>query len=244
MTASKPPLSLNAWLRWDVVARMLGELDGVHSVLEVGPGLGGFAVRLARRYEYLGVDKDPTSLAAARARLQALGLGTVLLGEVAALEPKRRFDLVCAFEVLEHIDDDIGALREWASRLRNGGWLLLSVPAWQRRWGAHDHAAGHVRRYDREELASALGEAGLERVRLVTYGFPLGYLLQPAWDLLARRRPERSLEERTSESGRWFQPGEALAPLTRAVSFPFRLAQRPFAETDLGTGFVAVARRG
>jgi SAM-dependent methyltransferase len=240
---SAPPLSLNGWLRWDVLRRILDELAEIETVLEIGAGLGAVAFRLAERYEYVGVERDPTSFTVARDRLARLGRGTMVLGDPSAIDAERRFDLVGAFEVLEHVEDDAGAVRDWASRLRPGGRLLLSVPAWRKRWGAADESAGHLRRYDPDELAAALAGAGLEDVRVVVYGFPLGYLLQPTWNLLARRRPARAIEQRTAESGRWFQPGDALAPVTQAVSLPFRLAQRSFGSSNLGTGLVAVARR-
>ena len=243
MKGASAPLSLNAWLRWDVVRRTLDELDGVRSVLEVGPGLGAVAERLALRYDYVGVERDSTSLAVARKRLERVGRGRVLHGDLDALGVESGFDLVCAFEVLEHVTDDAAAARDWASKLRTGGTLLISVPAWRRLWGSSDSAVGHLRRYDRDDLVAVLEQAGLDQVRVLTYGFPLGYALHSAWDLAASRRRERPLEERTAQSGRWFQPRQALSPVTRAASFPFRVVQRPFATTDLGTGFVATARR-
>src|SRR5580658_844251 len=125
------PLAPNAWLRYDVVARMLPV--GITDVLEIGCGRGAFAARLAQRYSYLGVEPDQESCSVARQRVGAIGPGEVRNVSSAALTG-RQFDLVCAFEVLEHIEDDAQALAEWAGLLRPGGWLLLSVPAHQRRF--------------------------------------------------------------------------------------------------------------
>lgn len=244
MTSRKPPLSLNAWLRWDVVRAVLDKLDGIGSALEIGPGSGAISVRLALRYDYVGVDRDVTSVEITRKRLARIGRGSVLLGDLAEVEIGRAFDLVCAFEVLEHIERDSEAVREWAARLRPGGTLILSVPAWRKHWGASDDNVGHVRRYDRSDLVRVLESADLVEVQVLVYGFPLGYFLHSVWDLAAgRRRAERSRNARTASSGRWFQPRDELATLTQAVTLPFRLLQRPFIRTDLGTGFVAVARR-
>jgi SAM-dependent methyltransferase len=241
---SAPPLPLNAWLRWDAVVPILDELDDVSSVLEIGAGVGAFAARLAGRYDYLGLEPDPASCAAAKERLAAVGRGRMLCADTSALEPATTFDLVCAFEVLEHLEDDIGALRDWRERVRPDCWILLSVPARPGRRTRHDVMVGHVRRYDRRGLAAVLAEAGFADVRLLSYGFPAGYLLELARDVLARLAPaKQSAEERTAESGRRFQPSDRLGPLTRAVSTPLRLAQRPFLDSDLGTGLVAVARR-
>lgn len=235
-----PPLSLNAWMRYDVVTRLLQDLDA-RSVLELGAGEGALGARLALRHDYLGLEPDARSFERARARIEH---GQVLQGDLSALEPGAVFDLVCAFELLEHLEDDAAALREWHGCVRPGGWLLLSVPALGRRWGAADVKAGHRRRYEREELATLLRSAGFDPARIENYGFPLGNALEHGRNLVARFADRRgSAEERTAASGRWLQPPDWAAPATELASAPFRLLQRPFAGRDLGPGFVVLARR-
>lgn len=239
-----PPLTLSAWLRYDAVERILRRLADVGSVLEIGAGQGAFAVRLARRYAYVGVEPDAVSFATARARLGAVGRGRILHGDVTAIEPAATFDLVCAFEVLEHLEDDRAALAQWRGHVRPGGWVLVSVPYKRSRWGAADAAVGHFRRYERAELAGALAEAGFAEPLVHTYGFPLGYLLEAARNgLWALEGARGSREERTAGSGRRHQPPDALAFLTQLATAPFRRAQRPFARTSVGTGLIALARR-
>ena len=63
------------------------------------------------------------------------GRGEVRLGDLSVVEPGRTFDLVVAFEVLEHIEDDHAAARDWVARLRPGGSLVVSTPAYQHRYG-------------------------------------------------------------------------------------------------------------
>jgi SAM-dependent methyltransferase len=70
-------------------------------------------------------------------------------------------DLVVAFDVLEHLDDDHAAVAGVARALRPGGTFLVAVPCDPRLWSAHDVAVGHVRRYTRPELAGLLTGAGL-----------------------------------------------------------------------------------
>jgi SAM-dependent methyltransferase len=224
-----PPLTPTAWLRWDVVRRLLDGLKDVERVLEVGAGEGALGARLAQRYDYVGVEPDPVSRARARGRV----------GPILEALPHESFDLLCAFEVLEHVEDDDAELRSWRDRLRPGGWLLLSVPAHEKRFGPADRRVGHFRRYEPDGLAALLTETGFESPRLVTYGFPLGYALEAARHLLARRGEG----EGTAGSGRWLQPSDRLGWATRLGTAPFRLLQRPFAGTRLGTGLVALARR-
>ncbi|HTR32688.1 MAG TPA: methyltransferase domain-containing protein [Gaiellaceae bacterium] len=239
-----PPLPLNAWLRYDLIDRSLRELPpDVHTVLEIGAGAGAIGARLARRYEYTGIEPDPAAYARAAERL---GAERIVCGDSSALDPASAFDLVCSFEVLEHLEDDRAALLDWRGRLREGGFIALSVPARPNRFGPHDRVVGHYRRYDAHMLARLLEDCGFVDVRVRTCGFPLGYALEAARNLIARlhaRRGGASMAEQTAASGRWLQPPDAIAWLTAAVAAPFRLLQRPFARTLLGTGLVAVARR-
>jgi SAM-dependent methyltransferase len=237
------PLAPNAWLRYDAFVRMLP--PGIHDVLEVGCGRGGFGARLAQRYNYLGLEPDPTSFAVAQGRIAALGRGEVRNEFVEALGDDERFDLVCAFEVLEHIEDDAGALKSWMTRLRPGGYFMMSVPAHQHRFSDADTMAGHFRRYDPPKLDALLRSVGFAEVDLRLYGVPLGYVLEAGRNALGRRKvaatPNMTIEERTATSGRLFQPSSAAsAMVTRWGTAPFRVLQRGF--RTKGTGLLAKAR--
>jgi SAM-dependent methyltransferase len=211
-------------------------------VLEIGCGQGSVGSLLARDRDYVGLEPDRQSFETAERRIGARG--QVLQVDVESFESERTFELVCAFEVLEHLEDDRSALSRWAGRARPGGWVMLSVPAGAGRFGPTDVKAGHYRRYDRADLDALLAAAGLEEIVVHAYGFPLGYGLEAARNLLLRGRADSgSLAERTAASGRWMQPPEWSGPIMRLVTAPFGLAQRPFAGTRLGTGLVARGRR-
>jgi SAM-dependent methyltransferase len=239
-----PPFTLNAWLRYDLIERTLAGLDGIESILEIGAGRGALGARLATRYRYVGVEPDALSCEGAKEALGRLGSGEMVCGDVSALPEGSVFDAVCAFEVLEHIEDDGAALRAWRAQLRPGGHLLMSVPLYQRRFAAADRFVGHFRRYDPEPLGDLLREAGFADVKLQTFGFPLGHVLERSRNLLARvAKPDEGQEKRTGASGRRFQPSGRQGLATQALSAPFRVLQRPFYDTRLGAGLFAVARR-
>ena len=94
----------------------------------------------------------------------------------------RELDLVVAFDVLEHLDDDAAAARSVFETLRPGGSFLVAVPADPRLWSAHDEAVGHVRRYTRQTLTEVLDTAGFDVQRMRSWNV----LLRPA--VAARRR--------------------------------------------------------
>ena len=242
-----PVLSPNAWLRWAVVSALLPHaVPPGGDVLEVGCGQGGFAVRLAERYRYVGIEPDPISYGVAQRRLAALGAGEVRNGDLGVLAEGELFDLACAFEVIEHIEDDQAALRDWAARLRPGGAMLLSTPAHQHRFGPADEMVGHFRRYDPPVLRERLEHAGLVDVELRHFGMPLGYLLEAGRNRVGRKRSaevhEADMATRSAESGRTLQPSKpAQAALAKLGTWPFRHVQRAFPQR--GPGLVALARK-
>ena len=237
------PLAPNAWLRFDTIRRMLPA--GVTSVLEIGCGQGAVGARLSEHYEdYLGIEPDPDSFQVAQGRFAHLRHGKVRSMPIESLDPAARFDLVCAFEVLEHIEDDAAALKNWTRRINPGGWLLLSVPAHQGRYAAWDELVGHFRRYEPQQLTGMVKQLGFEDVEIREYGGPLGYALEFGRNAIGRRRlkqaSEASFEQRTAGSGRLFQPSSAaVSALTRYGTSPFRYMQRALPH---GTGLVMLAK--
>ncbi len=237
-----PPLTARATLRWAVVGPLVASL-GPATVLELGCGQGAAGARLARLAAYTGVEPDEQSCAVARARIEPAG-GTVVQGDHTALPADARFDLVCAFEVLEHLEDDAGVLREWLTFAAPGAHLVVSVPAWPDRFGPSDDLVGHYRRYTPASLTALLEGAGCAEVSTRLYGWPLGYLLEAVSNRVAARRlgaAPSTAQERSATSGRFLQPARSAAVL-RVGTAPFRLLQD--AVPGRGIGLVAVARVG
>jgi SAM-dependent methyltransferase len=240
------PLSANAAMRWAVVSGIVARLSPA-TILEIGCGRGSFGSRLATRARYLGLEPDEASCSIARARIEPCG-GAVRNAGWEQLIGEQRFDLVCAFEVLEHLADDSRVLEAWTELVTPQGSLLISVPAWPERFAAWDRLAGHFRRYAPSGLARQLENAGYLDPRVVVYGWPLGFVLEAIRVRIANRmdasdpvEKKLSLEQRTAQSGRVLQPTNALGRATQVAVLPFIALQR--LQPQRGTGIVAVARR-
>lgn len=216
-------------------------------LVEIGCGAGDLLERLmAQGFDASCVEVSEAARVAARARFAAAGRDVPLVADLAQLDGS--FDLVVACEVLEHIEDDLAALRSWAALLPRGGLVLLTVPAHPHRFGPSDVWAGHFRRYRRSDLERLAREAGLTVRRLLCFGFPLGNLLEPVRGWVHKRRLRRegptTPAQRTARSGIERGIEARLAPLWRPwLILPFCWIQIPFFHTDLGTGYLLVAMR-
>ena len=96
---------------------------------------------------------------------------SVMVAEVSSLPfGNGAFDLVCALDIVEHVDDDKAALSEIARVASAGATVLLSAPLHASRWTAFDDFVGHRRRYEPDELRGKLGEHGLSISQSAIYG--------------------------------------------------------------------------
>ena len=129
-------------------------------ILEVGCGSGNVLRVLkavaAGRGSVEGLEVSEPAAAAARART---GL-PITNGHLADLHAPESYDIIAAFDVLEHIRDEHAALSEMRARLKPGGRLILTVPAHPGLWSAFDVASEHMRRYTSTGLPEALARAG------------------------------------------------------------------------------------
>jgi SAM-dependent methyltransferase len=140
-------------------------------VLNVGAGQGTFTQLLeGRGFDVTSSDVSQAAVDVLRSRVR----GDVLVADMTDLPfADRSFDAVVAGEVIEHVEQDVTALREARRVLRPGGILALSVPAHPSWFGDSDRWAGHVRRYTNAGLESVIAEAGFSSIRLRPWGFPV-----------------------------------------------------------------------
>jgi SAM-dependent methyltransferase len=225
-------------------------------LLEVGSGAGAMLADLSRmghRCDALETSPEARSLAG----LINGGDGNVAVHGDVQNGWEGAFDTVLSMEVLEHIEDDAAALRDWAAWLRQDGRLILSVPAHPCLWNASDVWAGHFRRYERDGLREVVESAGFRVEHMECYGFPLSNIIEPVRARVHARRldEEKAAEARPTEDGH--AHGSARSGTERGIEtrlYPLQASwvgglamrlffglQYLFRGKDLGTGYIVIA---
>ena len=136
------------------------------AILEIGCGTGHNLAMLGAfgKVDALELDEEARSVAEGRLGREVMSSPLPELSQVA----QKHYDLIGAFDVIEHIDDDRAAIASIASRLKPGGRLVLTVPAHQWMWSAHDVVNHHKRRYSKRALRRLIEESPL-RLNAIGY---------------------------------------------------------------------------
>jgi len=207
------------------------------ALFDVGCGSGGLL-------EFLGAsgvplagacDAHPESLALVRRRV-TVPLVLVDEGRLPPIAPG--WSLLSLFDVLEHIDDDLGTLRYLCGVLEPGGILVLTVPAHPFLFDEMDTIAHHRRRYRRAELGEKLRTAGFRVLHLSHFMAPLVLLVALRWLLRALPGHPGAMERRRVEL--------AVTPGLNGLMRTMLRLERPLVRAGLvpfGSSLIAVAER-
>lgn len=138
-------------------------LLGAQEVLEVGAGRGTFTAELARDAAVTAVELGSNAAAELRARFSGSTSVRIVEDDLSSL-PDASFDAAFLSNVLEHIEDDVGALRTLAGVVRPGGSIIVFSPAFPLLYSTFDARIGHHHRYRLPELRRRFVAAGLDVV--------------------------------------------------------------------------------
>lgn len=207
--AGSPSIGLDDYWWYVARSRLLAEVlaeyaAGAHRSLDVGSADAPSAGWLSSP-GHVTLDIDP----------RGLTVGGVCGSALALPFRDEAFDVVSAFDVIEHVEPEAAVLAELTRVLRPGGHLLLAVPAYDWAWTGHDHDNGHLRRYTRPRLRAAMEGAGLE-VRRATY------LFSGTFPAFAAERLLRRVRERGRRRGR--EPASREVPAVPALPAPVERA--------------------
>jgi SAM-dependent methyltransferase len=178
-----------------VLERVIAELKlpPQARILDAGCGSGRNMLELARTGTVTGIELSPASASLAHAR----EAGRVIEGSVLEMPlDGESFDLAVCLDVIEHLQDDLAALRELRRVVAPGGWLLVTVPAYQWLWSGHDVINHHRRRYTRCSLLAVAERAGWECRRTTYFNsllLPVAIMLR-VLDRLTPKTTESSLD--------------------------------------------------
>lgn len=206
------------------------------TVLEAGCGTGFVLSGIRAAYPAMRCVGGELFLSGLRAAKRRLGSQVLLLQMDARRIPFREeFDIVAAFDVLEHIEDDRAALAEIFRAVKPGGGILLSVPQHPFLWSRADEIACHKRRYRRSELAAKARDAGFD----VLFQTSFVSTLLPAFIL------QRLLEalNRNTASGTGLTPPAPINALLGAALAAERFLIRHGLRLPVGSSRFIVARR-
>jgi glycosyltransferase involved in cell wall biosynthesis len=190
----------NMWL-WNKVAPYVGT-----QVLEVGSGMGSMTRYLTCCDLVVASDINPAYVDELRATFENYARIRVCLFDLGAdhvpADIGTGFDTVLCFNVLEHIEDDVAALRRLHDVLQPDGRIVLIVPSLRRLYGEIDRAIGHHRRYEGDELTEKLQSAGFAVEHLSTFN-AIGAL---GWYVNARLLRRRSVPGFQARVNDWLVP--------------------------------------
>jgi SAM-dependent methyltransferase len=166
-------------------------------ILEIGCGTGHNLAMLAQFGRVDALELDDEARALAEERLGRTVMRAPLPG--LARVKKAHYDLVAALDVIEHIDDDRAALASIAARLKPGGKFVMTVPAHQGMWSAHDAVNHHKRRYSKTTLKALIDGSPLKLEKLGYFNsvlFPLAVAVRGVGKLTGREDSDDTLPPR------------------------------------------------
>jgi ubiquinone/menaquinone biosynthesis C-methylase UbiE len=191
------------------------------TILDAGCGTGVMLSELSSYGKAIGFDISDGAIKNCKKR----DISNVNLARAEKLPFKDgTFDLIVALDVIEHLDSDLLALREFKRICKKDGFLLITVPAFKFLWSTHDEVLDHKRRYTREELDGKLRSSGFRVIRSTYLYFILFPFITVAKvsDRWFRKRAETEIGEFSRPVNDFMKKLLSVeAFLIKRVNFPF-----------------------
>ena len=223
--------------RRQIIHKLLSKIvkSSDSQLLEVGSGTGGNLEILSSLGKVSAMEMNPEARRLAQQKAGALA--TIVYGRCPdeIPFPDDTFDVICMFDVLEHIARDSECLTALKGKLRPGGKIIITVPAYQWMWGPHDDHLHHVRRYTAKSLRESLKASGFQVSRI-------SYFNTLLFPLAAAARLKDKLLKGERAAGSSVPPKWLNTTMMRIFSLESKLltyANLPFGVSLLAVGSVA-----
>ncbi len=217
-----------------------GDLD----ILDIGTGSGGMIPVLAKYGNVVATEPEAHALSVTKNKFEkdSDAIEFVNAGWEQLDLGGRKFDLVTAFDVLEHCENDVSAIDRWKSFLKDGGRLFITVPAFSCLWGTNDRVCHHYRRYTKASLSDGLRQSALtiERISYIN-----ALMFFPVW--VSRNIKEKlevlvSGEKQPTDCWDFAMPPSPVNTLLERT-FSWEANWLPNGDLPIGTSVICVARK-
>lgn len=211
-------------------------------ILDFGCGSGHLTFRLINKgFSVCGIDSSPLvfqHLLIIKTEKQISKLQVVRGNEKTLFKLKKKFDVVVSGEVLEHLKDDIKAVKGFCKLLKDDGICIVTVPSHPYLWDVNDDYSSHFRRYEKENLIALFEKAGFKIKKCFYFGFPLVYLWHKFVFLPFITRRLQKKQNQINPSNPFSIDSKSL----NIMSIPFWIDQL-FNWTEKGGGLLLVAEK-
>ncbi len=251
-----PRASFRQYLALSILKKHFKKID---IFLEIGPGRGDFALEMLKNIkngDLIDFSNEATIKTGGKLADQNV---KIIEADFMTHIFDKKYSLIVAFEVLEHIENDVSALNKINSLLLPGGFILLSVPSRMKNWGASDDVAGHFRRYEKKELVEKISNNSFKIINLSSYGFPILNITSKLRNKLIFEKINNEKEdsindkiEKSKKSGQGYidhSEHKTLLLFINSLLFSNSLIKfyvtilKPFNRFDLGDGYLCLAKK-
>lgn len=215
-------MSQIAWYNEWVFKKIADFLKG--DILEVGAGIGNFTSMLSKKGNLTVIDINQDYLQKLKQRYQPyvkIGFGDIDKGKY--FFGQTTFNAIVCFNVLEHIQDDVGAFKNLYLLLKKGGLLILIVPAHPRLYNNIDKSINHFRRYDPKKMGALLSDFQIVKLENINFIGAVGWWI----------------------AGKLFRDSSVTSVKIKLFNLiaPFFLQLENFLGTPFGTSILVIARK-
>jgi len=232
------------WFRHINVIRNLKKIGQKPlSILEIGAGTLELSSQLAKDNNVVAVDLS-NNIYESYKSLPIWGQNNlkVIAGDFLDIDFKdKKFDIVIAMEVLEHVSNEEKFLDKINHVIKDKGCVVISVPAHQSLWSKHDEAVGHVRRYEKVDLVKIVNKFNYQKFMIFGYGWPWINILRylRIWSTKIIYHKNLDQKGKTVFSGERIKGLNILSIfINKYTIFPFFLVSCLFENKDWSEGYL------